>query len=567
MHLPLRALLPLLLLMTACELPEDTSTSASTGHEAVTVLSYEEPQPAWGAFTAGEIALPEGTWPTGLAVDGDLLIVADIRSGDLLELELATGELLERRPSGGSFPAGLARDGDLLYATDLFEDRVERHLPRSGRQQAPLPYHQTWPWAVAAGQGRLFVLNARQRQVVVVDPVDGSEERSFPVPGRRPTGLAFDGEYLWSADADSRQLFMIEPETGWVLHRLPSPAVFPSGLAVHDGELLVSDLQAGRVVVVRRFAEAPFVEDLVERYRIDFRVDLAARGSGEVVDARTAIAIPETRPGQRVLDVRFDPEPTSIVTEPSGQRLALFELASLPGGERSRASMSVDVDVARVMFQLDPEAVAELPAIAPNELVQALQDGRKYDLDDEVITGRVKEMLDEETRPYHRARVIYEALADSITYDRSGGWGPAPTVLERGTGSCSEYTFSLVALLRAAGIPARYVGAIVNRAPQGGVDFVYHRWAEVWLGEPWGWVPVDANHGASERPEVRGEGFGSMAGRFLVTTVSYGESEYLDWGYNFGVDHELVGDAELVVRDLAVWTRVEFPTGSADSAR
>lgn len=550
--------LSLLLLIVACELPEAGPSGDGDDDGAVTVLSFEEPQPAWGAFTLGEIALPEGTWPTGLAVIGDRLLVADLRSGDLLEVHVSRGELIDRRPSGGTFPAGLAATDERVYATDLFEDRLERHLPDTdGRKQAPLPYHQTWPRAVAADDTRLFVLNARQRVVVEVDPVDGSEQRSFKVPGKRPTGLAFDGTWLWSADADSRQLFMIDPDTGWVLHRLPSPALFPSGLAAHEGRLLVSDLQAGRIVVVRPFAEAPYVEDLVERYRVDVRVDLAARGTGRVVDARTAIAIPETRPGQRVLDVGFDPEPTSIVTEASGQRLALFELAELPGGQRSRAAMSVDVEVARVMFQIDPDQVQELPVIAPGELLPALEDGRKYDLEHEVITERVAAMLEQETRPYQRARAIYEALADSITYDRSGGWGPAPTVLERGTGSCSEYTFSLVALLRAAGIPSRYVGAYVNRAPQGGVDFVYHRWAEVWLGEPWGWVPVDANHGASQKPEVRGEGFGSNSNRFLVSTVSYGESEYLDWSYNFGVDHQVEGDVELVIRDLAVWTRIE----------
>ncbi len=549
------ATLLLLLLASGCELPE-TPPAGGDG-EAVTIRTFAEPEPAWGAFAAGEIALPEGSWPTGLAIVDGTLVVADLRSGDLLQLDPATGELRDRRPSGGTFPAGLAASGDLLYATDLFEDRIERHVGLSERQQAPLPYHQTWPWAAAADEDRLYLLNARHRKVVVIDPVDGSELRSFAVPGRRPTGLTFDGAWLWSADADSRQLFMIDPETGWVVHRLPSPAVFPSGLAAHEGQLLVSDLQAGRIVVVRPFAEAPWVEDLGERYRVEFRVDLAARGTGRVVDARTAIAIPETRPGQRIHDVSFSPEPSSIVTEPSGQRLALFEVETLPGGERSRAEMSVEVEVARVMFQVDPAKVPELPAIGTEELVGALEDGRKYDLENEVITDRVQQMLDEETRPYHRARAIYEALADSITYDRSGGWGPAPTVLERGTGSCSEYTFSLVALLRSAGIPARYVGALVNRAPEGGIDFVYHRWAEVWLGEPWGWIPVDANHGASSKPEVRGEGFGSNANRFLVTTVSYGESEYLDWSYNFGVDHQVEGDAELVVRDLAVWTRLE----------
>ena len=133
--------------------------------------------------------------------------------------------------------------------------------------------------------------------------------------------------------------------------------------------------------------------------------------------------------------------------------------------------------------------------------------------------------------------------------------GAAPTVLERGTGSCSEYTFSLVALFRAAGIPARYVGAYVNRAKEGGLDFVFHRWAEVWMGERAGWVPVDANAGSSRQPEVRGAAFGSLSNRFIVTTVSGGESDLIDWDYNYHTDYEIKGDATLDTFPLAIWKK------------
>ena len=48
-------------------------------------------------------------------------------------------------------------------------------------------------------------------------------------------------------------------------------------------------------------------------------------------------------------------------------------------------------------------------------------------------------------------------------YERSGGWNTAPIVLERGNGSCSEYTFVFISMCRAAGVPARYVGSVVER--------------------------------------------------------------------------------------------------------
>jgi len=557
------ALFLLVLVPLAACMPPDAGDVAveeagggSVATSPSTVVPSGEPDVAYAPFTLGALDLGSEVWPVGLALHEGSLFVADLHGPDLLRVEPASGAIVERLPVDGFFPAGLASADGRLYATDLYTDRIERLHPAQQRKEWPLPYYETWPWAVAVGDGHLFVLDARYRKVVVIDPVDGSEIRSFDAPGTRPSALAWDDGWLWSADVERREIFRIDPETGWVVHRLPSPALYPSGIAVDGDALLVSDLQAGKIFRVRPYAEAPRVEDHAERYRVDFRVDLAAVGAGEIRDIRTSLALPETRPGQRILgDLRFDPEPDAIETEPTGQRFAVFHLDALPAGARAQVKMSVDVEVSRVMFQIDPDRVGAPPMPLGPDLALALEDGRKYRLDSETVAERTDAALGDETRPYFRIRAIYEALADSITYDRSGGWGAAPTVLERGTGSCSEYTFALVAMLRSAGIPTRYVGAMVNRGPDGGVDFVYHRWAEVWFGEPWGWVPVDANHGASDKPEVRGDAFGSLEGRYLVTTVSYGESEHLDWSYNHDVRYEVVGEARLESETVAVWTR------------
>lgn len=56
--------------------------------------------------------------------------------------------------------------------------------------------------------------------------------------------------------------------------------------------------------------------------------------------------------------------------------------------------------------------------------------------------------------------------------------------LDRGSGDCTEHAVLFTALARAAGLPTRLVAGTVY-----GVDaFLYHAWAEVWLGR---WLPVD----------------------------------------------------------------------------
>ncbi|MBN1335808.1 MAG: hypothetical protein JXB39_07585 [Deltaproteobacteria bacterium] len=546
----MRALL--LLLLPACgSLP---SEAPAVETPAAKTPDPPESEVDLSAFLTGEIDLPEGTWPTGIVRLDDRLLVGDARTGSILEIDPSSRAVIGTRPASGTFPTGLATSGGLLFTTDLHQARIVRRRAEGPAGPGPLPYYGTSPWGLAAEEGRIYVLDVSDRTIRVVEDADGAEIRTFPAPGRRPTALAWGEGRLWAADAYAREIYAMDPASGQVVHGLPSPARFPSGLAVHGDRLFVSDLQAGRLFEVRPFAERPVVEDRWQRYEVELRVDLVARGPGEVTDPRAAFAVPETRPGQRIGQIRYSPEPDEVVQWPSGQRIATFRGPPMKDGDRRALRMTVDVEVGHIAFQVDPDRVQAVPSILPADVSEGLQDGRKVRLTDDSVQRRVREVLGDETRPYHRVRRIYESVVDEIAYDLSGGWGAAPVVLERGTGSCSEYTFALVALLRAAGIPARYVGAIVNRTLTGGVDHVFHRWAEAWLGEPWGWVPLDANRGKSEDPAERARGFGTVPNRYLVTTVSYGETDLLDWDYNYRVEYDVSGDATLEATAIAVWT-------------
>ena len=63
-------------------------------------------------------------------------------------------------------------------------------------------------------------------------------------------------------------------------------------------------------------------------------------------------------------------------------------------------------------------------------------------------------------------------------------------MLQNGAGDCTEHAVLVVALMRAAGIPARVVDGIVFASDRGGQGMAgYHAWAEIWLGQ---WIGVDA---------------------------------------------------------------------------
>jgi transglutaminase-like putative cysteine protease len=103
--------------------------------------------------------------------------------------------------------------------------------------------------------------------------------------------------------------------------------------------------------------------------------------------------------------------------------------------------------------------------------------------------------LVEEQKP-----VVGERLADVVTRVRSYIHGhfryaqhatlassPIDDVLEQGKGVCQDFSHLMIAMLRAFGIPARYVSGYIHRP---GKDSQSHAWCEVWLPEV-GWIGMD----------------------------------------------------------------------------
>lgn len=83
-------------------------------------------------------------------------------------------------------------------------------------------------------------------------------------------------------------------------------------------------------------------------------------------------------------------------------------------------------------------------------------------------------------------RAIYDWVSREIHYEGyiADDWGALRALNER-RGDCTEYAYLVVALCRAAGIPARAIGGFV--APQDAAprSSEYHNWAEVFVDGSW----------------------------------------------------------------------------------
>ncbi|HVI03872.1 MAG TPA: transglutaminase-like domain-containing protein, partial [Enhygromyxa sp.] len=127
----------------------------------------------------------------------------------------------------------------------------------------------------------------------------------------------------------------------------------------------------------------------------------------------------------------------------------------------------------------DPEVSRYL---APTAMAQS---------DDAKIVSRAKQIVGSERDALLAAARIVEAVYDGLDKQAGvRGSATATEVLQNGAGDCTEHAVLVVALMRAAGIPARVVDGIVMLSmPDGSGVAGYHAWAEIWLGQ---WIGVDA---------------------------------------------------------------------------
>nr|WP_255216357.1 transglutaminase-like domain-containing protein [Pseudenhygromyxa sp. WMMC2535] len=114
--------------------------------------------------------------------------------------------------------------------------------------------------------------------------------------------------------------------------------------------------------------------------------------------------------------------------------------------------------------------------------------------DDPAIVSVARQLAGDETDALVVADRIIAAVFSGI--DKQAGMRGSATaseVLQNAAGDCTEHAVLVVALMRAAGIPARAVDGIVLAADRSGQGVAgYHAWAEIWVGE---WIGVDATVG------------------------------------------------------------------------
>lgn len=496
-----------------------------------------------------------GNFSTGLTYDGKNLWLVDRQTDVIYKIDPKTGGQIETLPAPGFSPTGLAWDGSHLWVIDDKELLLYRINPKTGEAVKVIEAYTRNPKDICWDGSLLWVVDDKLDLIMSLDPEDGMMISNFPAPAGSPDGICFDGKYLWVSDRSNDKFYRVCPTSGQVVGVLPSPGEYPRGLAWDGTSLWNADYQTDKIYQVNLNDPDILLKTDQKNQQLINYFDFRNYGPGDVTSLDVYIAIPENRDNQELLEaVTFDPQPEEILTDKWGQKVAHFNFRNLKNGNFFRATMTVNSKIWNIEYFIDPDKVGKLESIPVDVRQKYLADGKKLKISDPYIQNLAQKIVGEEKNPYWIARKIFNYLIENLTYNLKpvGGWNTAPTVLKRGTASCSEYSFSFIALCRAVGLPARYVGTVSLRGDDASLDEVFHRWCEIYLPN-YGWIPFDANKGDKDSPAGQATGIGDVDCRYIITTTSGGGSEYMDWTYNFNYHWKSMGKCRVYCEYYGEW--------------
>lgn len=493
-----------------------------------------------------------GSFCTTLAFDGQYLWSADYKTDMLYRIDPETGKKVSEIPAPGFWPTGLAYDGEHLWCADGKQKKIFQVRLASGAIVRAIDTPSDNPAGLAWDGFTLWVSDAQAKTIMKIDIQDGTAVKTFPAPAAAPQGLAWDGVYLWCADRLSDEIHMIDPASGEVIIILKAPGPHTRGVTFDGQYLWALDYQTDQIYQMVRQDAEPYRLENPRTCRVTYTHDAAVYGDGKLQDLNVYVAVPADLPQQGIFKTTFHPAPQQRFKDRWDQAVAHFKYSNKPSGSHLTTTMEIEARISEINYFIFPDrcgTLADIPA-AIRETYTA--NGSKYMIDDPYIMELSRKIVGSETNPYWMARKIFDHVRNTLEYKHEGGWNTAPVVLQRGTGSCSEYTFSFIALCRAAGIPARYEGGLVVRGDDASFDDMFHRWPQVYLPN-YGWIPMDPQGGDKPGPRDRAMNIGHLPNRFLILTQGGGDSAFLGWYYYSWENYVADAKVKVEIDNFAEW--------------
>ncbi len=393
--------------------------------------------------------------PQGLAFDGSYLWNVDRLSDMIYKIDPGSGTVVESIPAPGYVPRGLTWGNGRLWCVDAEDGLIYSIDPQTEIVDKTLYCPVSRPTGLAWDGNCLWICSDRGDEIHQISPEDGTTMKSIPAPTRNSCGLAFDGTYLWVSDRVEDAIYMVAPQNGNVIITLDAPGPHSWGLAWDGSFLWNVDYQTDLIYKLAIDDGVIFSRRGEKVEKVEFIHQVRNYGPDVVKTLDVYLAVPHDRDNQALLgEVEFDPKPKDMLIDKWGQKVAHYQFRDMKASQFTTVKMMASAKLYQTRYFVFPHKVGALENIPAEIRDEYLADDTKFSMSSPVIRNAVKAAIGDETNPYWIARNIYNYVIEHMEYELAGGWNIAPAVLERGNGSCSEYSFVYIAMCRAAGLPA-----------------------------------------------------------------------------------------------------------------
>ncbi len=186
--------------------------------------------------------------------------------------------------------------------------------------------------------------------------------------------------------------------------------------------------------------------------------------------------------------------PKSVVYRLSGLPAAFQKNDARQRFERAKGGTTVLTVTARRPAAADPARDTPLAKAAAGAAADDLASTPQANADDPEIRRLAAQVVGDARGAYEAARRLSDHVHRTLEKAYGASHDRASDVLAAGKGDCTEHAVLLVALARAAGIPARGVHGLVYAEYDDGQPALYwHAWAEVRSGGEW--IAMDPTFG------------------------------------------------------------------------
>ncbi|MBL7077207.1 MAG: hypothetical protein ISS31_07035 [Kiritimatiellae bacterium] len=439
------------------------------------------------------------TYPHGITSDGTNLWLTNYSTDTLYRLDPTDGTVLGTFPLdvNPSSPRGLAWDGQYLWvATSSWIRQID---PETGLEISFWGGFDTNQQGVAFDGTNLWVASLNTGNISCIDPVSGTVLSQIPSPATSPRGIEYRNGRLWHADSYQDRIYEIDPATGDVLGSFLMPRSGARGLAWHGDRFWMVDKDAAQIIGFPTARSGPHTITAGYVSQGTTMCVFTNTSGSAYTNTHVYMALAQSDTGSQILSRRFfvngiEHVPLSLDPDEFGQVTADMFIGTVAPGAVITTSVEHIARLWNWTVDVHLEQVGSRDTIDPAITNLYARDEVMYGIHTPYIQAEAEVAVGTESNIFTMAHRIHDHVIESTTYDVDAGWSDAVTVLQQGYASCSGYAYSMIALCRARGIPARFAGGSECRSFEAGsLDTLHHRWVEVFI-PGYGWVPFDPTH-------------------------------------------------------------------------